>query len=321
MERTHGITKRVIADTPVAILDFETTGLTPGVDRVVEVSVVRVAPGSGPQIVFDTLINPVRPMAATEIHGITDNDVAKAPRFLDIAGDLVDALHGSVIAAYNVYFDIRFLEFELRNAGVDYEPPHFCLMYLRPMLGLGSRCTLEEACRHYGIACPAKHVAANDSMASSALLAHYSDAARKQGIRTFADLAKLKNYKFINSFAKDPFPPSSAFHLHSCGRRCSRAVPSHATASSPQRAAISAYWDVLRTMHADLEITDEELACVMTERQRLRLSPQQIRSVHARVFANIISQFTHDQLLDDREMEKLRRLHHCLAKLGWAPGQ
>src|SRR5262245_14174544 len=60
-----------IADTPVAVLDFETTGLRPGPDRVVEVAVVRIDPGQPPRVVLDTLVNPGRPMACTEIHGIS----------------------------------------------------------------------------------------------------------------------------------------------------------------------------------------------------------------------------------------------------------
>src|SRR3990172_5398809 len=111
--KMKGLMDRAIADTPVAILDFETTGLNAGVDRVVEVSVVRVDPGQQPKLLLDTLVNPQRRMGATDIHGITEEDVADAPRFEDIAGKLVKALYDSVIAAYNVYFDIGFLEYEL----------------------------------------------------------------------------------------------------------------------------------------------------------------------------------------------------------------
>src|SRR5262245_59996831 len=84
--RTDGLLDRTVADTPVAILDFETTGLYAGVDRVVEVSVVRVEPGQPRRLALDTLVNPGRRMAATEIHGITEDDVRDAPRFEDIAG-------------------------------------------------------------------------------------------------------------------------------------------------------------------------------------------------------------------------------------------
>jgi DNA polymerase III epsilon subunit-like protein len=77
----QGISPFRIDDTPIAIIDFETTGLIAGADRVVEVSVVRVDPGEEPRLVLDTLINPQRHVSATEIHGITDADVADAPYF------------------------------------------------------------------------------------------------------------------------------------------------------------------------------------------------------------------------------------------------
>ena len=51
---------------------------------------------------LDTLVNPRRAIAATEIHGITDDDVADAPEFGDIASDLVAAISDCVVAAYNV---------------------------------------------------------------------------------------------------------------------------------------------------------------------------------------------------------------------------
>ena len=94
-----GIADQHIFETPISVLDFETTGLSPGADRVIEVSVMRMDPGAKPQFVLDTLVNPRRSVAATEIHGITDADVADAPTFEEIAPKLIDVLSGSVLAA------------------------------------------------------------------------------------------------------------------------------------------------------------------------------------------------------------------------------
>src|SRR5262245_66084860 len=113
-----GVLGRRIRETPIAIIDFETTGMNPGVDRVVEVAVVRIDPGESPRLAFDSLVNPGRPMACTEIHGIREEDVRDAPTFAEIAGDFAAALEGCVVAAYNVAFDSRFLHFEMANAGI-----------------------------------------------------------------------------------------------------------------------------------------------------------------------------------------------------------
>lgn len=316
-----GISARRISDTPIAIVDLETTGLTPGYDRVVEVAVVRVEPSETPKLVLDTLVNPVRRVAATEIHGITDSDVAGAPRFAEIAGELVGVLQGCVIAAYNVYFDINFLESELQGTGVDHEPPHFCLMYLRPMLGLGSRCKLDEACRLHGIECEVKHVAANDALASGRLFARYLQAIQQRGIRTYGDLGRLKRYKFVDSFENDPYPNPSSLKLPPCDRLCSRTGYTHARTVDPMRIAFAAYWDALKTVVADLEVTDEEVEHVLQERKRLGLKDEHVRVIHAKALASVIAQFAEDKWVDDAEVRKLNRLYRCLAKLGWAPGQ
>jgi len=195
---------RPLAESPLAVLDFETTGYAPGRDRVVEVSVVRCDPGQPPRLAFDTLVQPGRKVAATHIHGISDADVATAPTFTEIANELTKVLAGCVIAAYNVSFDIQFLHYELSQSGLSGLPPHVCLMYLRPLLGLGERCGLSAACRLHGIPYPATHVAADDAWAAAHLWEHYLRECQARNLRTFADLAALKNYKFLESFSRTP---------------------------------------------------------------------------------------------------------------------
>jgi DNA polymerase-3 subunit epsilon len=313
-------------------LDFETTGLNPGADRVVEVSVVRVEPGGPPELVLDTLVNPRRPMAATEIHGIADEDVVDAPEFEDIASDFVAAVSDCVIAAYNVYFDMRFLNYELRRAGIATSPPHMCLMYLRPLLGLGHRCCLADACRAHNIESVPTHVAADDAQASSQLLQMYLDVMKQRSIRTFADLRDLGNYKFLRSFCLDPFRRQSPRSGPACGRLKSRVEWSPAPAGEeatrarlePGRAAqkpLGVYWDALKAAVADLVITDEEIEQLKRTKRELGLQEEQVRVLHARAFASVISQFIDDQWLDDQERRKLKRLHQCLSLLGWAPGE
>jgi hypothetical protein len=213
---------------------------------------------------------------------------------------------------------MRFLNYELGNAGINREPPHFCLMYMRPMLGLGSRCKLEDACRNHGVDYSASHVAANDAMAAGKLFTQYLAEINRRGVSTYADLASLKSYKFNESFRLNPFPDPSVFGLRRSDKNCSRA--GFAVTLDPVRQAIIGYWDALGVVLADLNITDDEVAYVAAERERGGLKEEQIRVLHARAFTSVISQFTSDQWLDDREIGKLRRLRQCLSRLGWAPG-
>lgn len=325
-----GILDSPINDTPFAVLDLETTGLTPGLDRIVEVSVVRMEPGAAPTHVLDTLVNPRRPVTATEIHGITDSDVADAPTFDEIAGDIVRAVSGCVVAAYNIYFDIRFLTHELAEADVLDVPPHLCLMYLRPMLGLGNRCRLPQACAHFGVSYSGQHEASADAAAAAQLMCRYLEEMEQRRIGTFGDLARLREYKFVESFANPPLPVSLAGRYDRCRRlkprhigmreapsAGERAVP--AAAVPPQNALVQ-YWEALKVVVADLRITPEEMEEMREMKLRHGFHDEQVRMLHARLFSAVISEFIDDKWLDAKETRKLHRLHAALHELGWAPG-
>lgn len=320
-----GVLTRCIFETPLAVLDCETTGLHPGADRIVELAVVRKEPGQTPDLVLDTLVNPHRPMAATEIHGITDEDVRGAPDFQSISSDLARVLAGCVVTSYNVYFDMRFLREELGRVGVWHDLPHVCLMYMRPMLGLGPKRPLRDACAEHGVPHENVHIAASDAQAASRLMEVYLRVLREKGLQTFEQLTTIKNYKFLTSLRCEPLPQST---LAGQGRKTPlkprspmAAKGSSALLTERKRLAVATYWDALGATLADLDISDEEDRFLERKRAELRLAPEQIRMLHARAFAAAISGFTDDQWLDENECEKLRHLYECLGRLGWAPGQ
>ena len=176
-----------------------------GTDRVVEVSVIRREPGGHSTVVLDTLVNPRRPMGATEIHGITDADVADAPPFEEVATAVAGAISGCILAAYNVYFDMRFFEYEMERAGFAIDPPYMCLMYLRPLLGLGPRCSLGVACRAHGIPYNGSHMAADDAESSTRLMEFDFGVMQADRIRCFQDLSSRGTYKFLRSFDRSLF--------------------------------------------------------------------------------------------------------------------
>lgn len=324
-----GILNSEISDLPVSVVDVETTGLTPRNDRIIEISVVRIEPNKEPELILDTLINPLRPVAATEIHGITDDDVQDAPKFNEIAELLSKAISGSVVLAYNAYFDMRFLCSEFDGIGQSIDPPYACLMYLRPVLGFGARCTLKKACDHHQINWQPSHSAGSDAMAAACLWPKYLDRMTELGLVTYEDLAKQKSYKFVKSFVCKPLPipeirKDSTVKLKTRSeiKLSSEITPdtkSDTIAPSVQTARHE-YWDTLKAVLSDLTVTRGEQALLDSKRSELGLAVEQVRSLHARIFAAAIISAIEDRWLDDREASALNRLHLCLHKLGWAPG-
>ena len=106
---------------PLVFLDLETTGLSISADRIVELSFLKLL-ADGSEQTKTYLLNPTIPISprATEIHGISDADVAGCPTFADIAKELVSSFEGCDFAGYNSNrFDFPMLAEEFLRVGVE----------------------------------------------------------------------------------------------------------------------------------------------------------------------------------------------------------
>ncbi len=101
----------------VAVIDFETTGLSPDHgDRATEIAAVIVQDG---KIVdrYQSLMNAgVRiPQFITELTGITDAMIRKAPPAADVMRDVSDFVGDTPLVAHNASFDRKFWDAELKR--------------------------------------------------------------------------------------------------------------------------------------------------------------------------------------------------------------
>jgi DNA polymerase-3 subunit epsilon len=99
-----------LSTTTFAVLDVETTGLDPKVDRVVEFACLRVSAGTVLER-FASLVDPERaiPGRASDVHGIFDRDVAGAPTLAELAPRIRALTRDAVVVAHNARFDASFL--------------------------------------------------------------------------------------------------------------------------------------------------------------------------------------------------------------------
>lgn len=108
---------------PLAFFDLETTGVNLTEDRIIEISILKVMP-DGEKKTLTRRVNPGIPIpsAATDIHGITDEDVKNEPRFEIIAHQLASYLEGCDLAGYNALrFDIPLIAEEFLRAGIEFD--------------------------------------------------------------------------------------------------------------------------------------------------------------------------------------------------------
>lgn len=113
--------------TPVfAVFDTETTGFKPHHGaRLLEIGVVRVTADGAEQSRWGTLVHPGdnTDHGAVDIHGITPQMTADAPRFDQIVGDVIAQLDGALPVAHNAPFDTAFLAAEFSLAGIAWPDP------------------------------------------------------------------------------------------------------------------------------------------------------------------------------------------------------
>jgi len=110
-------------DRPLAFFDLETTGLRVGEDRIIEMALIRLAPG-GDVTERVRRFNPGIPIPAeaSAVHGITDEDVRDEPSFGAFARSLATLLEPCDLAGFNVRrFDVPMLLAEFRRAGVPFD--------------------------------------------------------------------------------------------------------------------------------------------------------------------------------------------------------
>ena len=106
---------------PIIFFDLETTGTDTSNDRIVEISMVKVAP-DGEKTIKTRRINPEMPIPAeaTAVHHITDEDVKDCPTFKQIAKSLKAFMEGCDFGGFNSNrFDLPVLVEEFLRAGVD----------------------------------------------------------------------------------------------------------------------------------------------------------------------------------------------------------
>ena len=181
-----------------AVVDIETTGGSPKSEKITEIA-IYISDGKEITDEFITLINPEKPIPyfITSLTGITNEMVADAPKFYEIAKQLVEITEDKIIVAHNVNFDYRFIRSEFRSLGYDFTRNNLCTLQLSRRLFPGHRSySLGNICIDLGIHIENRHRAAGDALATVKLLEMLLNKCNENGgdnILAAASRPNLKN--------------------------------------------------------------------------------------------------------------------------------
>lgn len=217
-----------------AALDLETTGLDARTDRIVEIGVVLLDEQGSPEREWESLVNPLRPMGATEIHGVRGAEVAQAPSFSELLPQVERLLRGRILVAHNVRFDLAFLNEAFRRAGSPLHIPRnaaVCTMDLSRIYLPEGRHSLMAVAQRAGIAIEEHHRAITDARMCGRLLAEYLR--REARGQRYATRARSRDGREITAAAWDDARrhaaeiiwPTPLFDVEFRSVRCKRRAP------------------------------------------------------------------------------------------------
>lgn len=156
-----------------AIIDIETCGAwgkyTKG--RIIEICIV-LHDGLVVEEVYSTLINPECSISPfyTNISGITNEMVANAPKFYEVAKKILELTEGRIFVAHNVGFDYGFVKEEFAMLGYKYKREQLCTVKLsRKLLPGRISYSLGNLCQSLGIFIEDRHRAQGDAEATAKL--------------------------------------------------------------------------------------------------------------------------------------------------------
>jgi len=154
-----------------AILDVETTGGNALHDKITEIAIYL---HDGKAIVdeFSSLINPECniPYYITRLTGIDNEMIRDAPKFYEVAKEIVRFTEGATIVAHNALFDYSFITSEYKSLGYSYSRDYLCTVRLSRKLIPGYRSySLGNLCESLNIPLQNRHRAGGDALATAKL--------------------------------------------------------------------------------------------------------------------------------------------------------
>jgi len=196
-----------------AIIDIETTGGSAKRDRITEIAII-ISDGTKVIDTYESLVNPgvSIPYNITRITGINNQMVEDAPRFYEIAKNIVAKTEGCIFVAHNVQFDYNFIKNHFANLGYTFSKRRLCTVKMsrKAFPGLKSY-SLGNLIKVFKIKITDRHRAMEDARATTIIfhdiLSKSSEKiSRKNLIKDSINSTKLPegiNIEFINSLPEE----------------------------------------------------------------------------------------------------------------------
>jgi DNA polymerase-3 subunit epsilon len=264
-----------------AIIDIETTGGSPKLEKITEIA-IYLHDGKKITDEYVTLVNPERniPYFITNLTGITNEMVEHAPRFFEIARIIVEMTTGRTIIAHNARFDYSFIREEFKSLGFSFNRNLLDTVALSRKLLPGHRSySLGNICKDLNIMINGRHRAAGDALATVKLFEILMERDKelnneKSGVIKNTKLSKLNPKLNLEKIENVPEEPGVYYFYNESGdliyigksRNLHQRINTHLSNNSTNRAM------EMRDQIADIdwETTGSELIALLKESSEIK---------------------------------------------------
>ncbi len=303
-----------------AVIDTETTGLSPNDDRIIELAVIGVNLKGDTEWEWCSLINPERDTGhglAIRTHHIYPEDVQHAPTFDAFAGEIARMLTGRAIIAHNALFDLGMMAAEFGRLG--YRLPELvriCTAQIAKEAGFRPY-RLDACCETLCIEMEGMHHALADARATVHLarkLIDFSDPSLRSDVES--RLLSCSSWPELPVAVVDPVtrrimpvrkpivtPGVDEDQAMEAARRVSseETRPVVESFSIDQDSAESRYMAAVEWVLEDREIPEEQQAALYKLRTELNLSAEQVYQIHMTFIRGLAGSMWRDGAISNHE--------------------
>lgn len=302
-----------------AVIDTETTGLSPRDDRIIELAVIGLDARGDKEWEWCSLINPERDTGhglAVKVHQIYPKDVERAPTFDSVAGIVAEMLGGRALIAHNAQFDLALLNAEFGRLNVRLpEMPRVCTATVAREAGFRPY-RLGDCCDALGIEYSGAHHALADARATADLaqrLLDFSDHAFRHSVETrIRDAGDWPRFpKRRIKPVRRPIPPVRSRKQATAGSDSAK-VAAERVASGKTEPVIESvqvdrttpetrYLSAVEWVLEDREIPMEQKKALEDLRAELELSDEQVHETHLQFLRGLAGSMLSDGVISHHE--------------------
>lgn len=296
----------------LAFLDVETTGFAyKSRDRIVEIGIVKTDLEGNVIDELETLVNPVRDVGPTHIHGITAEMVAEAPPFEALTDTILDFLDDTVWVAHNAVFDVNFLLYELQRTGETVtDIPYLCTLQKTRQLfpELPSK-KLEVVCDYFDIELAQAHAALADAKATTDLFFILLEADPRLPYSVTQPFHPTRSCTGNRGtlFNRSRFERRSRERVSPLAR-----LLGHLPTIETQNEGESAYAELLDEVLMDRIVTDAEYDSLLSLAREYGITKEGAERIHLDYLHNLIRYALLDGVISQTEQSDIRKVWKLL---------